>query len=574
MLAHGFSDEYILRRGTELTREACIKGGTLAEFERTWDVDRELTRFIEEAKDKFARNIWSVNSHTAGLVLKDKQNKEKLNVEISTEIEYRKNSGEKVPSVTLIKSANFDERLFAFKFVEEGGGPSRWIQLVDYGDGAVDTNYLFRYEGGYWRRLSANPKTSLLATQISNRYGLSKAHTQKVVSALPDFVQQVDKREFEKSRNRYIKVNNGTVDVQSFLLLEDSPEYGCTSKIDVDYTDRDDLDCPVYMDFLNTMFAQEAINMYDDRTEEQMAEDLELSIRAFEEWMGYTLVQDVVFAVALFLKGKSNTGKNVALEMLSLFHSPENISRVGIAEFNDPVARERLTTALVNICDEIGKKEDFDAMVFKKMVQGGGVTVKKLYENPVNRMVSARLIFAFNDFPQTIEINNSVEKRMLFLSCNNVIPVERQDKFIGQKLAKEKQAIFNRWFRALRRLRDNGGNYTRPHAHNVEIKAFQSQNDAIREFIDGEVAMVGSYINKQGKRIEPAVDHMAVYARFREYMETRGAYRVLTERHFQQRVSEILSQKGLKLIRKKDSSGRPTIAYPIELFPHKNKGEF
>jgi len=569
-VAHDFPDDYIVRRCVELSEDACRRGGQLEEFRRRWDAVREIEGYITEAKANFDSGKWTKNKYTAGARLKDRMEGKAVEAHRVNDLMVRKGLREDVPTVVKVSNQSFDERYFANKFIEDNGGRDLWIQLVDFSEHKLDPDYMYQYVDGFWQKVSINPKTSLVPGHLTRAYGMKRSHALQVLAVLSDFVQQVRRKDFEMSRTRYIKVNNGTFDIQSFTLNEDDPKYSCTAKIDVDYNEEL-ADCPVYEKFLDTLFTQLEVNAYDTRTPEQMEEDKRLSIQAYEEFMGYTLIQDTSFGKALFLKGKSNAGKTEALKLLQLFHT-ETLSTIALEDLSDMVTREVLTRTLVNAADEINKKEDFDARSFKQIVRGMGIVVKKLFEQPrADARITARLVFCLNDFPDTIEINNSVEGRMLVLSCNNVLPEKMRDSRLGQKLAAEKSAIFVRWIKALKRLLERGC-FVEPLSHTHEIAQFQSQNDPLSDFIELEIRFLGHKLTGKTHELVWTSEDEA-YARFRLFSERRGVARVPTQKQFSNRVKDFLSQKALSPKRRMEG-GRYSVYYPIELFPMRGGSEF
>lgn len=495
--AHNFPKDYILERFQQLSRQACRVGGCEQEFLDQWDVEKEVEALWEQTEGKFKSGDWKLETFVSV--------GEKLDKEVAIATDNRKvGAGKKGrkdvltrddagrPKFQLVRKDDFDEYEYAHLTAEVMGGFGNLCKVYDPSTKSRDPEYVYWYvekdnsllsladksfASGYWQQININARNSWLCDLVATHFGITRPMADATMDTLLRMTPARSKYELYADKKRYIKLRNGTFDLDTLALVPDSKDHFLTHMIDVEYDPF--AKSPKYDEFMKTVFYQVKTEEYDYRTDEQLQKDCDISINAYEEFLANTLIEDDDFQRSLILRGEPNSGKSKAMELVTFFH-PE-VSRLSWSEMDNINARARLFDVLVNLTDEVDRYEKINAALFKRLIGGTGVTYKTLYKDIKDGKPKCRFIFAFNDFPRTIEINNSIERRMLILSCNNIIPADIRDFKILQKLEAEKSGIFNRWVAALQRLRDRG-DFEVPMSHSIEIDAFRNHNDVLGDF--------------------------------------------------------------------------------------------
>lgn len=486
--AHNFPKDYILERFRQLSRQACRRGGLEEEFLNEWDVDKEAESLWDQTQAKFETGDWKTGTFISEGERIDKDvaidtDNRKLGVlgrgkkGARKDVVTRDDDGR--PRFQMVRKDDFDEYEHAHLAVGEFGGFDNLCKVYDPFTRARDPEKLYWYMNGYWQHVNINSRDSWLCDNIATKFGLTRRQAECTMDAILRMAPAKSATDFAEARKRYIKLKNCTLDLETLTRVEDSPNYFLTHMVDVVHDPF--ATCPRYDEFVSTLFTQTHLEENDYRNSEQLEADRLKSIEVYEEFMSHTLVEGADYQKCLFLRGEPNSGKTRAMEIAKFFH--QKVGQISWSEFQNENARYRLTQVLINLCDEVDRKEEIKPAIFKRLVGGSGISVKKLYSDVQDDLpVKARLVFAFNDFPSTIEINNSIERRLLILSCNNIVPASVRDHQLIEKLEKEKSGILNRWLIALRRLRDRG-DFDPPLSQSIEVAAFRSHNDVLGDFL-------------------------------------------------------------------------------------------
>lgn len=572
--AHNFSREYMLERFKQLSRQACRRGGVEDEFNQSWDVEKEFLSLWEQTEGKFKTGDWSKETFISAGEKLDKNYavsrdnraagvlpKAERSARGRKDVVTRDEGGR--PLFQLVTKNEFDEIHFVQAVATELGGFDNLCKIYDPATKARDADYLYWYvekdsevskflgkgfHTGFWQQLNVNVKESWLGDFIYSHFGLSGAMADIVTRGLLKLVPARSKTEFSAGSSRYVKLRNGTLDLDTLTLIEDSKEHCLTHMIDVEY-DPFAL-APRYEEFMDSLFTQIKTEEYDPRTPDQLLADKQTSINAYEEFMSNTLIEEDDFQRSLILRGEPNSGKSKAMELVKFFHP--QVSHLSWSELDNVNARARLFEVRVNLTDEVDKYEKINASIFKGLIGGAGITYRHLYKNLRDGKPKCRLVFAFNEFPKTIEINNSIERRMIILSCNNIVPSHLRDFKIMQKLEKEKSGILNKWLAALQRLRERG-DYLVPASHTIEIEAFRNHNDVLGDFMR-ERCIPG----------EGFASHDDLFRAFKGFAEECGHRFIYTKQSFRNRFRREAKARNIesKLGRVGNTSAR---GYAIRL---------
>ncbi|MPN35529.1 hypothetical protein SDC9_183027 [bioreactor metagenome] len=96
----------------------------------------------------------------------------------------------------------------------------------------------------------------------------------------------------------------------------------------------------------------------------------------------------------------------------------------------------------------------------------------------------ARLLFTCNELPISMDRTTGYYNRCLILSMDNVVDKEKIDVNLTDELLSEKSGIVNWAVEGLKRLMENGYNFTSSTSINENITMYKDQNDSLQMFID------------------------------------------------------------------------------------------
>lgn len=270
---------------------------------------------------------------------------------------------------------------------------------------------LYMYNNGYY---SDNP--SHMERRMIDYIPTLSTSQRKEVMSYTQLIADIPK---EKSPY-HIVTNNGMIDIRMEGIQPYSPDVFTTNKI-------------------NAYYDEEAYDETVDKTLDKLCKyDPKLRLLV-EEMIGYCLIPTAKFQKAFILTGIGSNGKSTFLDMLIDFLGNTNVSSLSLKDLNHNFKISEITSKLANIGDDISSEYIDDSSNFKKLVTGEDITVDKKNEQPYKLRNTAKLIFAANALPMSVDKSDGMLRRL----C--IIPFEARftkddvdyDPFILDKLTSD-----------------------------------------------------------------------------------------------------------------------------------------
>ncbi len=345
-----------------------------------------------------------------------------------------------------------------------------------------DDNIIYQYiwEMGFYKRLSSGGLANLIAQSLTDRE--NKTVTTYKVKEVEERIKRECSRRFTSNdinsskdllncRNGVLSFYRGQIDI-----FEHSSSYIFDYCIDAEYYDYDDLDrAENFEKFCNT-------SLGGDENKRQL----------LLEFFGYCLSDSNDAKKILFLNGKPNSGKSIALKFLQNLVGDECVSNISIHELNTPFNRAQLLGKKINIQAEMKTSPLNDISIIKAITGGDNITAEYKGKDAFSFMPKCKLIFAGNALPGTtdFEATKAFVNRIAVLLFNKSISVEEQDKELFQKLWKERNWIFSLSMRALLELMERGYVFTQNEDSERFIASYSIEADPIQRFMDEEIEFI------------------------------------------------------------------------------------
>ncbi|MCF8272976.1 MAG: DUF5906 domain-containing protein [Flavobacteriaceae bacterium] len=187
---------------------------------------------------------------------------------------------------------------------------------------------------------------------------------------------------------------------------------------------------------------------------------------------------------ALILYGSGANGKSVFFEIVSALLGDQNISNFSLQSLTNENGyfRAKLANKLVNYASEINGK--LESSFFKQLVSGEPVEARLPYGQPFTLRQYAKLIFNCNELPKEVEQTNAYFRRFLIIPFDVVIPPEKQDKNLHNKIIEnELSGVFNWVLEGLNRLLEQKG-FSKCSAAEEAVADYKRQSDSVKMFVD------------------------------------------------------------------------------------------
>lgn len=310
------------------------------------------------------------------------------------------------------------------------------------------------------------------------------------------------------SSKRFLVIKNGVIDLKDFKVYDHSPDIYSTNKLDVTFNgfggaENSLPDCPRFRKFLD----------------EVMDGDENL-IRLLAQIAGYTLMKDCRFEKAFIFQGDGNNGKSVFLSVLRSVLGDANVSNLGMDVLNSQFGSLGIMGKMANFVEEV-KENYFESDIFKKITSGNPIGTDRKNRSSIDFTPFAKLLFAVNPFPKIRDSSFALYRRLIIVPWHVKIPKEQVDIKLAQKLAQEKDGIFEWMLRGLRDLLQNGEFSETPKTRRM-LDMFQQQNSPLVEFLRSRYIQVARSPNEpfqaSAMKIDEMYDHYVEYCHVSGYM--------------------------------------------------------
>jgi P4 family phage/plasmid primase-like protien len=216
----------------------------------------------------------------------------------------------------------------------------------------------------------------------------------------------------DPDQRSYIALQNGLIDSKELRETGQTTSKPLTplyfSPCALPVTFDPDANCPKFLSFL------EQITNNDH--ERQML---------LQEMTGYLLTIDLVWHAFFFLEGSGGNGKSSFLAVVRALLGSSNISSVALEVFGE---RFRLTPTLgklANIVEEVGEMDKTAEGTLKWYTGGGAMDFDRKNKEPVNRIPTARLVFATNTLPRFADRTEGIWRRYFVIPFDVTIPKDK-----------------------------------------------------------------------------------------------------------------------------------------------------
>lgn len=263
-----------------------------------------------------------------------------------------------------------------------------------------------------------------------------------------------------------IAFKNGIYNIETEELMDFSPEYVITNKIDYNF---------------NPNAASEIV----DKTFDKLACQNQAIRDLLEEAVGYCFYRRNELRKSFILTGDKKNGKSTFLAMLKELLGDSNTSALDLNELADRFSSASLFGKLANIGDDIGDEFIANPATFKKIVSGDRIKgenkgQKEFFFNPY-----CKLLFSANNIPRIKDKSGAVLDRLV------IIPFDAKfspndpdfDPYIKYKLIKEDalEYLILLGLKGLKRVLKNQG-FTKSEKVAKSIEEYEETNNPILLF--------------------------------------------------------------------------------------------
>ncbi|QOF73633.1 hypothetical protein IG197_11535 [Aminobacter sp. SR38] len=221
---------------------------------------------------------------------------------------------------------------------------------------------------------------------------------------------------------------------------------------------------------------------------------------------------------AIILKGETaENGKSQILDLIRSMLPASAIASVTAGRMGDERHIIGLLGKLLNASDELSSSSAIASDTFKAIVTGEPVQGRDVYKSRIEFRPQTQHLFATNTLPLFQGgMDRGVQRRLLVIGFNRVIPADQRIKAIGQRIGQEEPDLLLGWAvdGAARLIRQNG--FTTPPSSKSAMNDWLFGADPVLAWLCERVC------SRQIVGQSPRVATRHAYERFREWALAEG----------------------------------------------------
>lgn len=440
----GYSDGVIYEIVSQANSERCATPLDEKELETT------LKSVLERYNKGIPRTIEVVGGDIQGYA-------ERLAEKFSYIIPHEKKGGMIYYTVSAPLLADYMLKNDYFLFLDTGGEkpPALW-----YSDGVYKPLDANRFKDKIKGHIAEFDKFD--ETLHSSRV-YDEVYKQILISA-----PRVKSDELNQAQH-LINFKNGLLDIRSMKLLPHSSGIYSTIQIPCAWSGTIS-ECPTFDAFLETL-----ING-----------DGEL-LQLLWEYIGLVIsnIHGYRPKRSLFLVGEGNTGKSQFLKLLARLIGSENYVATDLSGIEEKFGTFPLWGKRLAGSPDTSFMKIKELSSFKNISGGDPIDFEQKGKDKFTGMFTGCLVFCCNRMPKfSGDRGNHVYDRMAIVRCPNIIPEERRNPFLLDKMFDEREGIIYKAVTALQTFTARGCKFELPKACKAELAQYKVENDDVLQFLE------------------------------------------------------------------------------------------
>ena len=250
-------------------------------------------------------------------------------------------------------------------------------------------------------------------------------------------------------------------------LIPHDPRFHSTVRIPCRWIE-DPVDTPVFNDYLDTLTDN------DPQIKELLLEFIGVVLSNVK---GYRTKK------ALFMVGPGDSGKSQLKSLCERLIGPDNFSSCDFSDLEERFGTSDLYGKRLAGSADASHMSIKELKTFKKLTGGDSIHAEFKGQKAFDFTFNGLLWLCMNSLPKFGGDNGPwVYERIMVIECNNVIPREKQDKLLLDKMFAEREGIVQKAVFALQRVIQNGYCFNEPPCVIENRKKYMSENNSVSLF--------------------------------------------------------------------------------------------
>lgn len=331
-----------------------------------------------------------------------------------------------------------------------------------------------------------------------------------------------------------INFTNGILNVNNLQMLEHSPNILSTIQLPCAWNGYEEL-TPIFDSFLN--------DLTDGNREVQ-----ELIL----EFIGVCLsnVKGWRMKKALFMVGPGDTGKSQLKSLTEMLLGKGNFVAIDLSEIEARFGTGNIYGKRLAGSSDMSFMTIDELKTFKKCTGGDSLFAEYKGQNGFEFTYNGLLWFCMNRLPRFGGDDGEwVYNRIMQVECKNVIPLEKQDKLLLDKLYTERSGIIYKAVMALKRLIKNGYCFSEPVVVKDARTKYHDENNTVVAFFND------CMVERENGKVEDNCTTGRVYKMYRAWCNDNNHGYCKTASEFRDEIANYLNKPYAELVTRRGKGG-------------------
>ena len=335
---------------------------------------------------------------------------------------------------------------------------------------AMETPMIYVYMNGVYKNVSDEEFKGFIKSFIP--YQLRK--TREINEVFNDLTTDLKFISYESldSDEEIINFEDGILDINTMELIPHSPDILSTIQIPAKYKEIEECEDSA------TVFESYMMNLVDGNVESYMM---------LMEIMGLIMsnIPCSKTKKSLMLCGAGDTGKSQLKRLVEELIGENNVSTIDLKQLNERFGTASLYKKRLAGSNDMSFQRITDMSIFKQVTGGDKITIEFKHRGTFPYQYKGFLWFNCNKLPLFGGDDGKwVYDRMLIVYCKNVIPDEKKDPEIFNKMWKERNAIIKQALFFLNKLREDNYKFVIPEEMAELRQQYEIENNTLLSFIE------------------------------------------------------------------------------------------
>lgn len=352
-------------------------------------------------------------------------------------------------------------------------------------ENAMGSRLIYVYNDGVYRLVNEEEFKGFIKSFIPNEIRRSKDINEIFFDISTE--HRYISCEMLNNDEKYINFKNGLLNIETMQMEKHNPRVLSTIQIPVDYLplkycDKG-LNFESYIDYLADG---------DDCVKNILLQCMGLVI---SNVYGYRTKK------SLFLIGKHNTGKTQIKELLVKLIGIENVSSVDLERLNSQFGTSELYQKRLAGSNDMGYQTINDMAIFKQLTGGDTISIEFKGKGSFPYRFKGFLWYNTNAYPKfSGDKAKELYNRIIPIYCNHVVPKEKRDRHLLEKMYKERQYIVALCIEKLKELIDNDFEFVESEKIVKTREEYEVENNNLYMFVK-DCCIVSESPLDQGERV-------------------------------------------------------------------------